>query len=625
MKVFTIITLTILISYPILNPAQKSPANQTDFHPAQIWSDTNGITINAHGGGVIFFEGIYYWYGEHKLKGKSEATFADGGIHCYSSADLTNWKDEGIVLSVDYKNEKNDLTYGCILERPKVVYNEKNKQFVAYFKLYLKGVGYETSYVGVAVAEKPAGPFRYHHKFHGGGSPNGSGDFSMFKDENGELYHLTVRKPDKAFVIGKMDADYYHPEGEYQVCDGIKLHTEAPVVIKRKGIYHLLGSGSSGWKPNAARYYTTDNLLGTWSYQGNPCQGINSIDNIGIEYTYGGQSSYIIKVQEIEDAYIAMFDIWKPENPITGRYIWLPIEFKNGIMSVTWRDAWNFDVFRNDKSTKVSFIDAQSPLDALPLILSDTLCQNSAASKWELVFSDEFNDNRIDTFKWNIENTSRKRADIMLIADDKQVEEKDGNIYIYYRKSEINDTTYFTGRFNSKGKYAPTYGFLECRMHIVKPNGHQTAFWMMPEGTGMKTPQGVDDTANDGAEIDIIEGNKANAYSLGLHWDGYAKPVHKSNGALVEAPNIHDQEYNVYGFEWSPTYLKFYYNGKVVREMTNPKLIPHVAEFIYFSGSCFGKNNWVDGDVRKNEFIQNGGVEKGYVDYLRVYKNVMMK
>jgi hypothetical protein len=35
----------------------------------------------------------------------------------------------------------------------------------------LKGVGYETSYVGVAVADKPNGPFIYHHKFHGGGSP----------------------------------------------------------------------------------------------------------------------------------------------------------------------------------------------------------------------------------------------------------------------------------------------------------------------------------------------------------------------------------------------------------------------------------------------------------------------
>lgn len=347
MKIHFIINVAILIIFPGIIRAQQSYVNQAGFRPAQIWSDNNGVSINAHGGGVIFFKGKYYWYGEHKLAGKSEAQFADGGIHCYSSADLVNWKDEGIVLSVDYEDNKSDLAYGCILERPKVVYNKKNKQFVAYFKLYLRGVGYETSNVGVAVADKPNGPFTYHHKFHGGGSPKGSGDFSMFKEEDGSLYHLTVRKPDKTFVIGKMDDNYYYPLGAYQACGGISLHTEAPALIKRAGVYHLLGSGSSGWKPNAARYFTTDNLIGKWTFRGNPCFGFNSLDNIGIDSTYGGQSSFIFPVVGLKDTYIAMFDIWKPATPIAGRYIWLPIKFKNGKMSVTWHDTWDLSEFNH--------------------------------------------------------------------------------------------------------------------------------------------------------------------------------------------------------------------------------------------------------------------------------------
>ena len=353
MKILSIIIFALLVSFPVYNQGQKPDAKQKDFHPAQIWSDTNGNAINAHGGGVLFFEGVYYWYGEHKLTGKSEAQLADGGIHCYSSSDLVNWKDEGVVLSVDYHDDKRDLAYGCILERPKVVYNQKNKQFVSFFKLYLKGVGYETSNVGVAVTDKPTGTFIYHHKFHGGGSPNGSGDFSMFRDDDGKLYHLTVRKPDKTFVIGKMDDDFYYPEGEYHPSDGISMHTEAPAVIKRGGVYHLLGSGSSGWKPNAARYFTADNLSGKWTSHGNPCLGYNKIDSVGIEKTFGGQSSYIIPVQGMKDAYIAMFDIWRPENPVTGRYIWLPVEWKDGNLSVTWRDSWNLgDLGQNSKMGK---------------------------------------------------------------------------------------------------------------------------------------------------------------------------------------------------------------------------------------------------------------------------------
>lgn len=329
------------------NQFLKAQEIQTEIKSAEIWLDTNGERLNAHGGGVLFYKGVYYWYGEHKLEGKSESQFADGGIHCYSSTDLTNWKNEGVVLSVDYKDEKSDLAYGCILERPKIVYNSKNNQFVAYFKLYLKGVGYDSNYVGVALADKPNGPFMYHHKFRGGGTNKGSGDFSMFKDDDGILYHLAVRKPDKAFVIGKMDTDYYFPEGDYQICKGVKLHSEAPAIIKRKGIYHMLGSGSKGWNPNPARYHTTDNILGTWTFQGNPCNGYNNVDKLGIEKTYGGQASYIIPIEGEGDTYIAMFDIWKPKRPITGRYIWLPIEFSNGKMSISWRDSWKLSTLND--------------------------------------------------------------------------------------------------------------------------------------------------------------------------------------------------------------------------------------------------------------------------------------
>ncbi|MBL7727137.1 MAG: glycoside hydrolase family 16 protein [Dinghuibacter sp.] len=267
------------------------------------------------------------------------------------------------------------------------------------------------------------------------------------------------------------------------------------------------------------------------------------------------------------------------------------------------------------------FVDAATPTGAIPTVINDSVTTESLKKAWTLDFSDEFNDNEIDTTKWNVETSVKKRIDVTLYADKDQLAEKDGNMYIYYRKSNISDTAYNVGRFTSQKKYAPTYGFFECRMHVVKPNGHQTAFWMMPEGNGMKTKEGVDGTANDGAEIDIVEATKANAFSLGLHWDGYVKPAHKSNGRLIKAPNMHETEYHIYAFEWTPTILRFYFDGKVVATMTDPKLIPHVAEFIYFSGSCFGENNWVDGDIRKNEFIQAGNTDKAYIDYIRVFKS----
>jgi beta-glucanase (GH16 family) len=272
-------------------------------------------------------------------------------------------------------------------------------------------------------------------------------------------------------------------------------------------------------------------------------------------------------------------------------------------------------------ANKKSFVDPETPKSTQPFIVSDSTTKNFDKSKWKLVFSDEFNDTKIDTSKWTVENAPKKRVDIMLYSNNDQVQEKDGRAYIYYSKSSLNDTTYMAGRFNSNKKFATTYGYLEAKMHLVKPNGYQTAFWMMPEGKGMASTTTPDGTANDGAEIDIVEGNKLRSYSLGLHWDGYAKPAHKGTGGNIKMKDLYDVEYRIFALEWTPTYLKFYCDGKVVKEITDPKAIPHVDEYLYFSGSCFGKNDWLQGDVRVNEFIQNGGVEKAYIDYVRVYKS----
>ncbi len=334
---------------PFHSAAQpKAKAEQEFIYPAKEWLDNKGNPINAHGGGLLFNNGIYYWYGEHKIAGKSESQFADGGIHCYSSKDLKNWTDVGIVLGVDYNpNATEDLVYGCLIERPKVVYNKKTRKFIAYFKFYPKGNGYEVAYVGVAISESSAGPFKYSHKFLAAGSPKGSGDFSMFIDDNGDLYHFGVRKPDKAFVMAKMRDDYLLPLTDYDTCKGIERHTEAPAIIKVNGVYHLLGSGSTGWKPNAARYYTSNNIKGPWAEHKNPCSGFNTLDSIGIDKTFGGQSSFIFPVQGLNETYVAMFDIWRPDMPITGRYIWLPFNIKQNKISINWVDRWSKETLQN--------------------------------------------------------------------------------------------------------------------------------------------------------------------------------------------------------------------------------------------------------------------------------------
>lgn len=311
-----------------------------EFVPGTPWLDQNGKPINAHGGGVIFHQGVYYWYGEHNLPGRSEAQFADGGVHCYSSTNLVNWKDEGLVLAVRNDDPAADLAAGCILERPKVLFNDQTKTFVMFFKYYPRGSGYDIGYVGVATANVPAGPFLYQHKFLGAGSPKGSGDFALFRNADGAVYHLAVRKPDKTFCIGRLRDDYLFPAADYQVVAGVPIHTEAPAIILHSGKYYLLGSGSSSWEPNAARALVADVITGPYRSLENPAQGVNPHTGLGPDKTFGGQISFVIPVVGKSDRWIAMFDVWKPQRPIDGLYIWLPVEINNGQPNIQWRDRW---------------------------------------------------------------------------------------------------------------------------------------------------------------------------------------------------------------------------------------------------------------------------------------------
>lgn len=353
------------------------------FYPGQEWKDSNGVPINAHGGGILFQDNTYYWYGEHKIEGKT-GNKAQVGVHVYSSKDLYNWKDEGIALSVEPADSNSDIVKGCILERPKVIYNEKTKKFVMWFHLELKGQGYDAARSGVAVSNHPTGPFsfiesvrpnkgfwpvnvqEYHKvpvadtiksKYCGGlgclpahvDSVNILGrdfekgqmarDMNLFVDEDGKAYHLYSSEENSTLHIAELSDDYLSHSGRYSR-HFPNRYMEAPTILKTsEGKYYLIASDCTGWAPNAARSASADHIFGPWTELGNPCVGPDSLT------TFNSQSTYILPVQGKKDAFIFMADRWAPENPIDGRYIWLPIHFENDRIQLKWMDNWDLEIF----------------------------------------------------------------------------------------------------------------------------------------------------------------------------------------------------------------------------------------------------------------------------------------
>jgi hypothetical protein len=344
--------MALIASIPPIHaaPPGTETAAHTVFRPGQPWLDTSGVHINAHGFSVVDFGGRHYWYGAHKIEGKTEDEKNEAGVRCYVSDDLLNWQDQGLVLSVFAPDAHPELADAFILDRPKVIYKEATKTFFLYFKLYppkSKGgkSGKDYAWVGVATSAQPTGPFDYKGYFLGNNSQFGTGDFAIFADTDGAVYHIAVRKPDKALVYGRLSEDGLKPAGEYKALEGVTIHTEAPAFFRRGAKVYLLGSGTSGWKPNPARIFIADRFTGPYQELPNPCRGVNPINNLGPDKTFGGQSTYVYPVAGRPDAWIAMFDINKPEDPINAGYIWLPIEFEAHQPVIRWRDQWDLSDF----------------------------------------------------------------------------------------------------------------------------------------------------------------------------------------------------------------------------------------------------------------------------------------
>ncbi|MBN1581884.1 MAG: family 43 glycosylhydrolase [Anaerolineae bacterium] len=310
------------------------------FRPGDLWPDTDGLHINAHGGGMFYQDGTYYWFGEHKIKGRA-GNVAMVGVRCYSSRDLANWKNEGVALSVVHDDPDHEIAVGSVIERPKVIHNPQTGQYVMWFHLELKGQGYTAARSGVAVSDTVTGPYRYLESFRPDGQM--ARDMTLFVDDDGSLgvppaYHVYASEDNRTMHVSLLSDDYLRPSGRFERIF-VGRYMEAPALFRHRGRIYFIGSGCTGWAPNAARSAVAESIWGPWQELGNPCVGPDA------ELTFHSQSTYVLPVAGKPGAFIFMADRWMPENAIDGRYVWLPVHFESGRIVLKWIDEWNLDIF----------------------------------------------------------------------------------------------------------------------------------------------------------------------------------------------------------------------------------------------------------------------------------------
>lgn len=359
-----------------LTACKDKTVQQRTFTPGEIWPDDKGVHINAHGGGILQSGDTWYWFGEHKTEGEA-GNLAQVGVHCYSSTNLYDWKDEGIALTVS-DDTTSQIARGCILERPKVIFNKTTGKYVMWFHLEPKGAGYTGAMSGIAIADKVTGPYTFIkavrpnagywpvnvqdiHKqgipeagrqhFGGGSLPDHpdtlnilgrdmeggqmARDMNLFVDDDGKAYHIYASEENSTLQISQLTEDYADCSGTY-----IRLFPgrfmEAPAMFKKDGKYYLIMSGCTGWTPNAGRSAVASSIWGPWEELANPFIRTDA------ETSFHSQSTYVLAVPGKPDQFIYMGDRWNPKNAIDGRYIWLPVRFEGDQPIIEWKDSWSY-------------------------------------------------------------------------------------------------------------------------------------------------------------------------------------------------------------------------------------------------------------------------------------------
>lgn len=351
------------------------------IRPGQVWLDTKGERIQAHGGSVIYIDGTYYFYGENKEKTDGKNGIWHWGVRAYASRDLYNWEDKGLIIPPEPEDKNSSLHPSSMMDRPHIIYNARTKKYVAWLKIMNRdGTQTET----VLTADGFLGPYT---KVREGLRPlnMSAGDFDLAVAPDGKAYYYFERvhseticadlTDDYTDVAGFYSTHFPHPWPPYV--------REATAHFVRKNKHYLLTSGTTGYLPNPSEIAVADTWHGPYTVLGNPHPADASCTS------FHSQISSVFKVPGKKDLYIACGDRWLPglmnlkyeeyartfelmfdpdgdkeelkrrmashpqdsaENTSIADYVWLPLRFTEpdeehplGMVYIDWLDQWRIE------------------------------------------------------------------------------------------------------------------------------------------------------------------------------------------------------------------------------------------------------------------------------------------
>lgn len=287
------------------------------------WYDQNANIVSAHGANIVRDNGKYYLFGEEH----SDSSNVFVGFNCYSSKDLCNWKFERIALPVQKSGKLGPNRVG---ERPKVMKCLKTGEYVMF--MHADTLTYKDQFVGYAISKTIKGPYEFKGALLFNGKPIRKWDMGTFQDEDGSGYILI-----HGGEIYKLSDDY--KSVVEQVNPNMTSGFESPTILKKDGLYFLIGSNLNSWERNDNYYYTSNSINGPWISRG-------LIAPEGT-LTWNSQSTFVLPIQGTkETTYMYMGDRWSfPKQASSATYVWQPLLISGTSLSMpTYHEAWQINI-----------------------------------------------------------------------------------------------------------------------------------------------------------------------------------------------------------------------------------------------------------------------------------------
>lgn len=245
----------------------------------------------------------------------------------------------------------------------------------------------------------------------------------------------------------------------------------------------------------------------------------------------------------------------------------------------------------------------------------DFYIANATGKDTILVWSDEFNDEQLDTSVWTrlageYWFNNELQAYTNSVANSYC---EDGKLKITAIKEKYGVREYTSARIVSRYHGDFRYGRFEARIKMPEGKGIWPAFWMMPtEDTYGQWPSS--------GEIDIMEfiGDQRSMNFGAIHYgDGHGDLHEAQGGNHYDVKNKRNADFNVYALEWKPDTFYWYFNNTLFHRAFASKASyhwPFIQDFHFIINLAIG-GNWPGSPDETTVFPQT--LE---VDYVRVYK-----